>query len=125
MSRTHRISVLPEDFHAVFVRNSTSLFLKSTGPIHKGHHFTCKVLVQNINLVRLEGGRENKVIGVLINSCDENGATLTDRQVEDTILNLMIASYDTTATACTQLLQDLQKHPQVHAVSLHPTVGLS
>lgn len=53
------------------------------------------------------------LLGVLIRACDEDdGATMTDRQLRDEAITLFLAGHDTTALTLTWALYLLAQHPE-------------
>lgn len=63
---------------------------------------------------RAEGGAQDDLLGRLLRARDEHGA-MTDRQVRDEAVTLLVAGHDTTATALTWTLHLLARHPEVQA----------
>ncbi|MGN6303126.1 MAG: cytochrome P450 [Angustibacter sp.] len=59
-------------------------------------------------------GADDDLLGLLLRSADEHGG-LTDRQVRDELVTLVIAGHETVASAMAWTLQLLAEHPDVQA----------
>ncbi|KQX65733.1 hypothetical protein ASD06_08930 [Angustibacter sp. Root456] len=59
-------------------------------------------------------GQDDDLLGLLLRSADEHGG-LTDRQVRDELVTLVIAGHETVASAMAWTLQLLAEHPDVQA----------
>ncbi|MGX9789672.1 cytochrome P450 [Mycobacterium sp. MMS18-G62] len=55
------------------------------------------------------------VLAMLVRSTDEDGRTMTDRELRDQLLTLLAAGHDTTATGLSWALERLTRHPAVLA----------
>ncbi|NEP02769.1 MAG: cytochrome P450 [Symploca sp. SIO2E9] len=53
------------------------------------------------------------ILSLLISARDENGETMTDLELRDELITLLLAGYETTASAMAWGLYWLHKHPQV------------
>ena len=53
------------------------------------------------------------ILSLLMSAQDETGQLMTDAELHDELMTLMIAGYDTTATAITWALYWIHRHPQV------------
>jgi cytochrome P450 len=53
------------------------------------------------------------VLSLLVAARDENGAALTDQELRDEIITLLVAGHETTATALAWALERLSRHPDV------------
>ena len=51
----------------------------------------------------------------LIRAADEDGATMTDRELRDQLITLLVAGHDTTATGLSWALERLTRHPAILA----------
>ncbi len=65
----------------------------------------------------LEGRTD--VLAMLVRATDEDGNTLTDRELRDQLMTLLVAGHDTTATALSWALERLTRHPSVLANAQH------
>jgi cytochrome P450 len=89
-------------------------------PLVRAQHDVDTLLRATIAARRREGteGRED-VLSMLIDARDEHGAGLTDDQLRDEMLTLLVAGHETTATTLAWALHHLTEHPQwlarVHA----------
>lgn len=53
------------------------------------------------------------VLAMLVRSADEAGHTMTDRELRDQLMTLLVAGHETTATALSWALERLTRHPAV------------
>lgn len=53
------------------------------------------------------------VLAMLVRSTDEGGHTMTDRELRDQLMTLIVAGHETTATALSWALERLTRHPAV------------
>lgn len=53
------------------------------------------------------------VLAMLVRSADESGHTMTDRELRDQLMTLIVAGHETTATALSWALERLTRHPAV------------
>ena len=53
------------------------------------------------------------VLAMLVRATDEDGRALTDRELRDQLMTLLVAGHDTTATALSWALERLTRHPAV------------
>lgn len=53
------------------------------------------------------------VLAMLVRSTDECGHTMTDRELRDQLMTLLVAGHETTATALSWALERLTRHPAV------------
>jgi cytochrome P450 len=73
-----------------------------------------KVLYRIIAASRSEADPENHLLGMLLNSVDEEtGDQMSDRQLRDEIFTLFLAGYETTSIALTWAMVYLTSHPTV------------
>jgi cytochrome P450 len=54
-------------------------------------------------------------LAMLVRSTDEDGRTLSDRELRDQLMTLLVAGHDTTATALSWALERLTRHPAILA----------
>ena len=52
---------------------------------------------------------------MLVRASDDDGRTMTDRELRDQLMTLLVAGHDTTATALSWALERLTRHPAVLA----------
>ncbi|HKV22082.1 MAG TPA: cytochrome P450, partial [Mycobacterium sp.] len=52
-------------------------------------------------------------LAMLIRAADEDGGTMTDRELRDQLITLLVAGHDTTATGLSWALERLTRHPAV------------
>jgi cytochrome P450 len=55
------------------------------------------------------------VLAMLVRATDEDGRTLSDRELRDQLMTLLVAGHDTTATGLSWALERLTRHPSVLA----------
>jgi len=55
------------------------------------------------------------VMSMLLDARDEDGSTLTDREIRDQVMTLLFAGHDTTTSTVSFLLYELARHPAVLA----------
>lgn len=66
--------------------------------------------------LREEGPTANKkTLELLMQATDESGIGLTEDEIQDNIFTLLVAGFDTTATAAMAVLYELQQHSEVLA----------
>src|SRR5690349_3919697 len=58
-------------------------------------------------------------LAMLVRSTDEDGRTLSDRELRDQLMTLLVAGHDTTATALSWALERLTRHPAILAKAVH------
>jgi cytochrome P450 len=63
------------------------------------------------------------VLAMLVRATDEDGRTLTDRELRDQLMTLLVAGHDTTATALSWALERLTRHPAVLAKAVQAADG--
>jgi cytochrome P450 len=59
------------------------------------------------------------VLAMLVRATDEDGRTLSDRELRDQLMTLLVAGHDTTATALSWALERLTRHPAALAKAQH------
>lgn len=59
------------------------------------------------------------VLAMLVRSADADGHTMTDRQLRDQLMTLLVAGHETTATALSWTLERLTRHPAVLDKAVH------
>jgi cytochrome P450 family 135 len=55
------------------------------------------------------------VLAMLVRATDEDGRTLSDRELRDQLMTLLVAGHDTTATGLSWALERLTRHPAILA----------
>jgi cytochrome P450 len=61
------------------------------------------------------GGERDDILSLLLAARDEDGTPLTDRELRDELMTLLVAGHETTATALAWTLERLVRHPDVLA----------
>jgi cytochrome P450 len=59
------------------------------------------------------------VLAMLVRATDEDGRSLTDRELRDQLMTLLVAGHDTTATGLSWALERLTRHPAALAKAQH------
>jgi cytochrome P450 len=67
---------------------------------------------------RRTGERGEDVLSLLLDAGDEDGTTLSDRQVRDQVMTLLFAGHDTTTATLAFLAYELARHPHERAALL-------
>jgi cytochrome P450 family 135 len=62
-----------------------------------------------------EGADHDDILSMLLEARDEEGRPLTDRELRDELMTLLLAGHETTATALSWTLERLVRHPAVVA----------
>jgi cytochrome P450 len=62
-----------------------------------------------------ESGDRGDLLSMLLEARDETGAAMSDRQVRDEVMNIVVAGHETTACALTWVWYLLAQHPEVEA----------
>jgi len=57
-------------------------------------------------------------LAMLVRAADEDGRQMTDRELRDQLMTLLLAGHDTTATALAWALERLTRHPRVLAAAV-------
>jgi cytochrome P450 len=109
-----------QDF--IFSRFSSLSFLVPTWlptPANRGYRRTIERLdavVYSIVRERMRNGEDRgDLLSMLIEARDEDGARMTQRQVRDEVMTLMLAGHETTALALTWSSMLLAQHPEAEA----------
>ena len=53
------------------------------------------------------------MLAMLVRAADEDGRTMTDRELRDQLMTLLVAGHDTTATGLSWALERLTRHPAI------------
>jgi cytochrome P450 family 135 len=96
---------------------------KRNGPLspwrmfRKSHlHPADDVLYEEIAARRAEGDTgSDDILSLLLSARDEDGNAMTDAELHDELLTLLLAGHETTATALSWTLERLVRHPDVLA----------
>jgi cytochrome P450 len=72
-----------------------------------------EVLYKEIADRRATGERDNDVLSMLLDARDENGEALSDRELRDELLTLLVAGHETTASALAFAIERLLHHPEM------------
>jgi cytochrome P450 len=59
------------------------------------------------------GQRGQDILSLLLDAQDEDGNTLSDRQVRDEVMTLLFAGHDTTTSTVSFMFYELARHPQI------------
>jgi cytochrome P450 len=70
-----------------------------------------QIAARRADAVRLERGTD--VLSMLLAARDEDGNGLTDRELRDELMTLLVAGHETTATAMGWTLERIIRHPEV------------
>jgi cytochrome P450 len=70
---------------------------------------------------RASGEHGNDLLGMLLSARDESGSGMSDRQLRDEVMTLLLAGHDTTALALTWAWVLLAQHPRAEA-KLHTEI---
>jgi len=73
------------------------------------------ILNQEIAERRAGRADDGDVLSLLVAARDDDGRALTDRELRDQIITLLVAGHETTATALAWTLERLSRHPHVLA----------
>lgn len=71
-----------------------------------------QVIYEEIAARRAGGAEGTDVFSLLLKTCHEDGEPLTDVEVRDQMLTLLLASLDTTASTISFMLFELARHPE-------------
>jgi cytochrome P450 len=73
------------------------------------------VLFEEIRRRRATGERGEDILSLLLDAHDEDGNTLSDRQIRDEVMTLMFAGHDTTTSTIAFMFYELAHHPEIAA----------
>ncbi|MCA9073096.1 MAG: cytochrome P450, partial [Planctomycetaceae bacterium] len=82
---------------------------KLRGAIRDLHLVVDRIITQRAQ----QPGKRTDALSLLLQARDENGATMSHRQLRDEVLTLLLAGHDTTANALTWSLIALSQHPDL------------
>jgi cytochrome P450 len=72
-----------------------------------------RMIYGEITRRRATGERGEDVLSLLLDAEDENGSSLTDRQVRDEVMTLLFAGHDTTTSTVAFMFHELACHPEI------------
>jgi cytochrome P450 len=72
-----------------------------------------EVIYGEITRRRATGERGQDVLSLLLDARDEQGTSLSDRQVRDEVMTLLFAGHDTTTSTISFMFYELARHPQI------------
>jgi cytochrome P450 len=73
-----------------------------------------KLIYAEIYERRLENdGERTDILSLLMSACDENGQQMTDIELRDQLVSLLLLGYETTAAVLTWVFYLIHSHPQV------------
>jgi cytochrome P450 len=74
-----------------------------------------RVIYGEIDRRRATGERGEDVLSLLLDARDEDGNTLSDRQVRDEVMTLLFAGHDTSTSTVSFMFYELARHPEIVA----------
>lgn len=74
-----------------------------------------RLIYEELSAHRADPLKRDDILSLLIRTPDSTGHYPTDRELRDHLLTLLLAGYDTTATATTWCIERLLRHPEVMA----------
>ncbi len=74
-----------------------------------------KLVYEEIRARRAEPGERDDILSLLLAARDEEGQPLTDDELRDELMTLLLAGHETTATALSWTLERIVRHPDVLA----------
>ena len=72
-----------------------------------------RMIYAEITRRRATGERGEDVLSLLLDAHDEDGGTLSDRQVRDEVMTLLFAGHDTTTSTVSFMFYELARHPEI------------
>jgi cytochrome P450 len=72
-----------------------------------------KLIYAEIGRRRTSGERGEDILSLLLDAEDEDGATLSDRQIRDEVMTLLFAGHDTTTSTVTFMFYELARNPEL------------
>ncbi|MDQ6811995.1 MAG: cytochrome P450 [Actinomycetota bacterium] len=73
------------------------------------------LIYSEISRRRSTGERGEDILSLLLDAQDEDGTTLSDRQIRDEVMTLMFAGHDTTTSTVAFMFYELARHPAILA----------
>src|SRR5262249_22645444 len=74
-----------------------------------------EVVYRIIRERRAQGGDRGDVLSTLLEARDDDGRSMTDEQIRDEAMTLVLAGHETTANALSWTFHLLSRHPEVRA----------
>jgi cytochrome P450 len=74
-----------------------------------------EIAARRTELERGEGAERDDILSLLLAARDEDGTPLTDRELRDELMTLLVAGHETTATALAWTMERVVRHPDVLA----------
>jgi retinoid hydroxylase len=74
-----------------------------------------RVIYGEIDRRRVTGERGEDILSLLLDARDEDGSSLTDRQVRDEVMTLLFAGHDTTTSTVAFMFHELARNPHLTA----------
>lgn len=111
------LKLLTDWFGGFFSIFGINLPFTGFGRAIKARNKLVKIVRKGARKYRAEKGetQEKTALAVLSKAVDEDGSILSEEELEQNILLLMFAGYDTTAVTAMILMKALSKHPEVIA----------
>ncbi len=72
-----------------------------------------RIIYGEIGRRRATGERGEDILSLLLDATDEQGTSLTGRQVRDEVMTLLFAGHDTTTSTVSFMFHELARHPHV------------
>lgn len=76
---------------------------------------TNRVVYEELARRRAAGVQGEDILSLLLSARDEDGAPMTDEELRDQLVTLLVAGHETTATSLSWTFAELVKHPEVLA----------
>jgi cytochrome P450 len=83
--------------------------------MQQASHKLDRLIYAEINQRRATGERGEDILSLLLDAEDEDGNSLSDRQVRDEVMTLMFAGHDTTTSTITFMFYELAHNPEIVA----------
>jgi cytochrome P450 len=107
------LNILPiKDKLAMAIKIETSLPLKSTKRFFKSIEAVDELVHRMIEKRRKQNLQEN-LIDMLIKMTDDDQSVMTNQQLRDEVVNILIAGHETTSNALSWTFHQLLKYPEV------------
>jgi len=99
-------TMLPQLRHSLAGRSPWARLMRCVDDVDE-------VLYAEIARRRAATTRGDDVLSMLLDARDENGAALSDRELRDELLTLLVAGHETTASALAFAFERLLRHPEM------------
>lgn len=98
---------------------------KMLGPIARIASEMDRLIYREIDLRRRSAGFEDRtdVLSMLLTARDEDGEPLTDRELRDELVTMLVAGHETTASALSWTFERLLRHPDALARAIEAAEG--